>query len=1149
MRAGSLQGWEGALPEDRLTGQDKRALILWIVFGLAGMWFAHRYFFQAFPEASVDFKVSRADARAQAKSFVEGLGENLSGYQSTIAFEVDESAKTYLERELGLQQANRLMSSELNIWYWEVRFFRPLQEEEFRVRVNPAGKVVAYEHKMEEARAEKSLNRTDALAAAEGYLQTRVGTDLGNWQFLPEEANSQTRPNRMDWSFTWERKAFKAKEAPYRLEVALDGDKIGKSQEFLKVPEAWTRDYEHLRSTNTFYGEIAIIPYGFLLGGALWLGISLTRQGKTTWLPALKIGGLVALLSSLMELNQWESLRASYDTHQAYPAFVIMALARILLSGIAAGLMVTLVLPGGEPLYRGSQLDKLRLYKAFTWRGLRSKEFFSSSVVGLAMAATHIGFIVAFYMIGSRLGVWAPQDLNYSDVVNTSFPWIAGVAIGVMAATSEEFLFRLFALPFLRKVSGSRILAVILPAFFWGFLHSSYPQEPGYIRGIEVGLIGILAGLVMLRWGIIATLIWHYTVDASLVGMLLIRSDNLYFKVSGIVVGFAALAPLVFSGVSYLLRGRFEAVGDLLNSAEPAPEIEFAQQTTSQESPLSTRRYDALAAGTIGFLALCVLLGGLAAWKLKQPHIGDYLKVSVDATEATKRADAVLRVHGLNPASYRKAAQMVDTTKPVTNEYLRRRMSVAEINKVYEQRVPGALWLVRYFQDAQPEEFAVTLKPDGSVHAFRHTLAEAAKGPALTKEQAVAIAEKFLQEQKEIDLSQWKLVDSSSEKRPNRSDHLLTWQQNAPLDLEKRDAADSTDHAYARMDVQVLGDQPANYRTYIKIPEDFARKQAEQSLQRTLFNVGQIVLAIGLAVTIIVYFFKRLRTQPVSVPWRRLVLWGSVGLIAYAVNFLLGKGIPGLWEQYSTAMPIRLFLGTAAVGVFIVGGLVLGGMVLLFGLAWNFAARAFGDEHIPTWLGMPGNYYRDAFWIALGGSALLIGLRRALESAMSWAPAMHRSYPAHFGDAFDAVYPAASVIGGGILRALFLTGVVALASSFLGAELRVRWLRLLLFLAVAVSMVSNWGSSLDFLQQFVASLLMLGIIVFGIRRVARFNLLGWFLVIACTSLLGGAVELLSQPNQFYQMQGYIVTAALALLLLWPLLTWRLKPTGEVSATS
>src|SRR5258707_4409295 len=99
-----------------------------------------------------------------------------------------------------------------------------------------------------------------------------------------------------------------------------------------------------------------------------------------------------------------------------------------------------------------------------------------------------------------------------------------------MAATSEEFLFRLFAIPFLEKMTGSRILAVILPAFFWRFLHSPYPQEPGYIRGIEVGLIGMLGLIRMLRWGSVATLIWQYTSDASLVRLLPIRSVQPYVQ-------------------------------------------------------------------------------------------------------------------------------------------------------------------------------------------------------------------------------------------------------------------------------------------------------------------------------------------------------------------------------------------------------------------------------------------------------------------------------------------------------------------------------------------------------------------------------------------------------------------------------------------
>jgi membrane protease YdiL (CAAX protease family) len=1128
------------LAEARLSGSDQRILLLWILLGIAGGFFAHKYFFQAFPEASVDFKVSRAESQKRAKAFVESLGQNLNGYQSTITFDVDENAKTYLERELGLQQANQLMSGALNIWFWEVRFFRPQQEEEFRVRMSPAGKVVGYEHKIEESRGAKSVNRDEAFSSAQQFLESKLGTDLNNWTFLPEEVNSITRPNRLDWSFTWERKGFKAKDAPYRLEVGLQGDSIGGTQEYLQVPEAWMRDYAHLRSTNLFYNQIALIPYGFLLGGALWLGISLSRQGKSSWGPALIIGAVVAALYFLMQLNDWDAVRASYDTHYSYSSFVVRAFLSMLLGAMGTALTVSLVLPGGEPLYREARPQRLRLSRAFTLRGVRSKEFFCAAVVGLSMAAAHLGFIVAFYMIGSRFGVWAPQDLNYSEVVNTSFPWIAGVAIGVLAATSEEFLFRLFAIPFLHKLTGSRVLAVILPAFFWSFLHSAYPQEPGYIRGIEVGMIGIVAGLVMLRWGIMATLIWHYTVDASLVGMLLIRSDNLYFKISGIIVGLAALAPLLFSGILYLSRGHFEEVDDLLNQTDPIGEINLARQSMTGPRGLSTRRYDALTTGTIGFLALCVLLGGLAAWRLKREHIGDYLEMAVDRNSVIQRADTVMREHGLDPRTYRNAAIFVDNTFPVTNEFLRRRMPISEINKIYAERVPGALWRVRYFRDSQPEEYAVTLKPDGSLQGLWHTLPEAANGANLSKEEARSIAENFLREKKQVDLSGWKVVQAESDKRPNRTDTTLAWQQDTPLDPASSDPKDSSDHAYARMELKVLGDEPADFRTYIKIPEEFVRQQEEQTLARTLVFVGQVAVGLGLILAVLVLYFKGLRQPSGSVPWRRLFAWGCVGVIGAAVGFFLGRGIPGLLSGYQTSMPIRLFFGTVGVGVFLLGAVALGILTLLFGLSWSFGARAFGEERLPTWFAMPANYYRDAFWIGLGGSAVLIGLRRTLDFVSAWWPTAHRELPADFGSFFDAIFPGAGLIGGTLFHGLFAVAILALGAAFIGAEMRARWLRLLLFFALAASLVFNWGSAADFFKQFLASMLLLAIVVFGIRTVVRFNILGLLLIVVCTALLGDAAGLLGQPVAAYRRNGYLVIFAIFILLAWPLFMWRVR---------
>jgi membrane protease YdiL (CAAX protease family) len=1131
-------------PSDRLTASNKRALILWVLAGIAGALFAHKFYFRAFPEASVNFKVSRSEALTHAKQFVGELGENINGYQSVIVFNVDDNAKTYLERELGLDQANRLMSSQLNIWYWDVRFFKPQQEEEFRVRVNPGGQTVGYEHKIEEAREGAVLDRNAAQDRAQDFLAGKLGVKLDEWELLPE-VNSTKRPKRVDWSFTWEKRGFRAKDAPYRLQAIVQGDRPGGSEEFLKVPEAWERSYQQLRSTNILYNQIAIIPYFFLLGGALWVAISLTRRGQADWKSAIKLGVLVAALYFLMQMNQWDSLRASYDTHSSYASFVALQIAIALLTAAATALMVTLVFPGAEPLYRASQPARLRLAKAFNLRGLRSKEFFSSAVVGLSLAAAHIGFIVAFYMLGSRIGVWAPQDLNYSDAVNTSFPWIAGVAIGLMAATSEEFLFRLFAIPFIERITGSRILAVILPAFSWSFLHSAYPQEPGYIRGIEVGAIGIVAGIVMLRWGILATLIWHYTVDASLVGLLLIRSNSLYFKISGVIVGAAALAPLLFSGISYLTRGHFEPDEDLLNRAEPAPEVVFSRPAPSPGATTATpsRRYIALAPGMIVFLAVCLLLGGLLTWRIKPHAIGDYLRLSVDARSARTAADAILRRRGVDPRSYRHAAVFVDATDPVTNEFLRQRIGVAALNDIYANQVPGALWRVRYFRDSHPEEYAVIIKPDGSWHSLRHMLAEAAPGASLSKEEAQARAETFLREEKKLDLANWYVADSTSEKRPRRVDHTLVWEQNTSLDAPQLAADRAGAHAHARVEIQVLGDEVANYRTYIKIPDEWRRKQEEVTLFRTIVAFGIPALLLGgLAITVLILFLKNLRSNEVrAIPWRSIVRWSAWSFVGYILILAFGNRIPNLLNAYQTAIPFKTMLIGVGIGALLGAPFYWGGTALLLGIAWYFASRAFGEDRLPGWAGMPAAYYRDALWIALGGTAGFLGLSRLWQVVEAHWPTAHRATAASFGGNFDAIFPAAAILGSAMLRGLLWTGVVGLIASFVAAQIKKPWLRFMLFIGGALAMIGNsWGTPADFAKQFIANAIFLAILVLAIRYLMRLNILACLLVVAGLGLLNAAAELLPQPNLFYRTHGYFVVLMLALLVAWPILAWRTR---------
>jgi membrane protease YdiL (CAAX protease family) len=1133
----------------RLKGREKRALLLWVVAGIIGLWYAQRHFFEAFPEASVKFEISRSEALDRARSFVEAQGNSTAGYRSVIVFGADDEAKTYLERQVGLKEANRMMASDVNVWHWEARFFKPEQEEEFAVTLNPQGNITGYKHKVPEARAGASPTREEAQQTAQDFLTAKLGKAAADWDFLPEQANSAKKPNRLDWSFTWEKHGFKAKDAPERLSITMNGADIGEAGEALKVPEQWQRDYKHLRSTNEFYNTAAIIPYFLLLGSVLWYGIQLTRSGQTSWKLALQLGVIVAVALTAMQLNRWPLDVIGYDTNASYGSFAIQQILGALLFGVGSALTVTLVLPGGEPLYREMKPQFLRLKKAFTGRGLRSKEFFSSVVVGLSFAAAHMGFLVAFYLIANHFGAWSPQEVNYEDSVSTLIPWIGGIAIGLLAATSEEFLFRLFAIPFLRRLTKSWILAIILPAFSWGFLHTAYPNEPPYIRGLEVGLIGIAAGVVMLRWGILATLVWHYTVDASLVGLLLIRSSNWYFRISGIVVGLAVLIPFSYAVYSRLQRGGFEDDEDLLNAA-PDPEQPARIEETQATAESSKAPTSPLSKPVLGFLLVCVVLGGLAALKLKPQHLGNYLKLSVNAKEAAARSTDILRQRGVDAHSYHSITTFEDVTDPVANEYLRQKIGVAALNEIYAKQVPGALWDTRFFQEGQAEEYSVVLKPDGSVHSVHHQLAEAAKGASLSKEDAVAKAEAYLRDEKKMDLAEWSLVDSSSEKRPNRIDHTLIWQRKQLLDATQQNAgaADPATHAFARIQVLVLGDEVSNYRTFIKIPDEWRRVQEGESIWRTLHNVLIAVIGLGLFFSALYFFLREIRSELMKrLPWQRFGVWGLFALACFVAVAICGNAITRtLMSQYKTAIPLKFMYGGLAIGYLIGALFYLGMVVILFAIGWFFLKAAYGEVDWPGWQGMPREYYRDALLIGVGGTAGLIALSRATEWAFRHWPTPHRAFPASFGMDFDSNVPGVAIAAQAILHGLIFSGAIAACGAFVLAHVKPTALRVALFLAVSVALVTAWGSPADFLKQWLAQIIFLGAIVFGVTRVARLNLLGYFLVLAIPTLLLGALELLPQPNSYYHTQGWFVLAVLAGLLLWPATAWlKAKPAAQV----
>src|ERR1022692_869459 len=196
------------------------------------------------------------------------------------------------------------MRSRVRLWRWSWRWFLPLQKEEFRVDVTPAGELAGFQHEIPEAATRPSLPADQARAVAERFLRDTMHRDPAVLDFV--EGSSVTRPARTDHTFTWKERDFDifgTRDATYRLEVTVLGSEPGAYREYLKVPETWQRAYEGLRSRNL---TAQTIDTGFMMLLAVGLLVTIVlrvRSRDVRWRLAAAVGGVGALLYFLANWN------------------------------------------------------------------------------------------------------------------------------------------------------------------------------------------------------------------------------------------------------------------------------------------------------------------------------------------------------------------------------------------------------------------------------------------------------------------------------------------------------------------------------------------------------------------------------------------------------------------------------------------------------------------------------------------------------------------------------------------------------------------------------------------------------------------------------------------------------------------------------
>ncbi|MGD0697951.1 MAG: type II CAAX endopeptidase family protein [Terriglobia bacterium] len=1105
----------------KLTSKEYRIITMAILVAAASLAIGVKYFWRAFPEAAIDFRVTRDDSEPIARQFLAGRNIQVAGYRHAAAFQYDDEGKVYLERTQGLERMNQLTRGPIRVWRWAHRWFRPQQKEEYQVAVTPAGEVVGFLHEMQETAPGANLDPDSAQGIAENFLRDVMKRDLNDLEFVEKSTNK--REARTDHSFIWKQKSVNLGDGSLRVEVDVNGDQVSGYHEFIKVPDQWSRDYARLRSRNETT-QVVDQVFLFLLG--IFMLVVLVQRIRERDVPvrmALAFALVATVLYFLGHLNNFSLEEFGYTTTDAYASFVTRYVMLGLLAAVAWGAFVFYLVASSEPVYRQAFPRLQSLRGTLSWKGLRSRSFFMANVVGIGLTFFFFAYQTIFYLAANKLGAWAPAEVNYSDLLNTRIPWVWVLFIGFIPAVFEELMFRAFAIPFLNRFLRSAPLAIVFAAFIWGFGHAAYPNQPFFIRGLEVGLGGIVIGIMMLRFGVVATMIWHYSVDALYTAFLLLRSHNHYLMASGGVTAGIMLVPLLLALIAYLQTGTFAEEESLTNASATAarPPGERPAPATQAEAPLA---YQPLSQTRLALAAGLVVIF-LALASIKVYRFGENIKLKTTRQDAFRLADDFLKARHVDPSRYHRAAWLRENLDGSTARYLLERRSVEETDRIYRQATRLALWEVRLFRPLEKEEYEILVDAEGArVFAYKHVLDAAAAGASLSMDEARALAEKAVQ-QEGYRLADFDLQENQGEKKKARQDYTFVWQAK-PADPR------NVDEEHYRLEVNVAGDQVVSVSRFFKLPDEWVRQR--EALTMSTIALGTIagLLYVGLSGGALIILVKQIRSG--RIPWRAA---GKVG-IALAVIAGLGEinALPTLDSFYQTSIPLSAFhlvvgvsllLGAAGVGL---GSWVLVGLATsLYPDAW----RIFQGAARRVWR-------RDALVaivVSISAGAALGQVRGLVENRF------HAYFPVSVGlvpDSFDAARPAVSFflrgLESGILYAASVAVIIYLVRF--GLARREWWIGVLGLIFI----ISRGSPTAHSVREFMLTWgmgMLTAVAVIGILALFfRDNVLAYIGTAFLAPILTPMISLLSEPPRFFRWDGGALAVVTLLVMGWLFLAGR-----------
>ena len=835
------------------------------LLSLISIIFSITYQDRIFPSITTPITMSQAEAINKAVQLNQksplGLPKSASHAASYVT---DQDVNNYLSLE---DPTNQLLNDTLDsnltqTSYWSVRLFQPKEIRENYFMFAPDGSAYGFEFRLSEEYQAPSLSKQAATKLAQSTLLNYKIKGINTKNYTLRDHSEEKVNSRIDHLFVYENTKEKLADAHLQIKITVSGNVVSALVPTVKLPETFLKEYENTRSFNATLGAIGnviiVIGYGALLITGAYHG---AKSKKLDWRSCTTISLLISFFYMLNTINFLPAFwYSAYKTTQSFGVFVAQIIFGSMGSAIVNFIQVLIPLTVGEYLTRKAYPNLPQLWNWWHTESAASKQTAYYIKLGYIIFGCSIGFQAMFYLMSQKIpGVWIPTGPLFDPNFITAYlPALTPFSISFQAGIWEELLFR--AVPIASAVLIGRhykreklALAIIIPlqAIIFGLAHASYPQQPFYIRTIELGIPFTIYGLIYLRNGLLPLITAHFLFDVFATSTILfsMNTPQIWIQQTLALIILAAPALVVLKArVKKASWSGTQLPERYLNKNWKNPSQATDDQVSQYHQTPQLSHHMIYTVYTMGIIAVCVLGSiWLSSPQLTQPlsiYKKDAIRKAIQIAEQqqmnldkpwTITTNISLKEHE-NTVKY-----LIDSIgKEATTKLLQKpnyHINDQEIDLT--PYLPKYTWDTRFalFEGTQDDKAEIlTVSTSNQTTLFEHTKSENIKAPSLEGEQAATLAQKAVNEMTGTN-QKFDIIKKIAHTTPaNRTDWQITFE------LANMNDADPVK---PRIDILITGNQITGQKQYLHIPEKWINQQTINAQELlTIAGIESIIKTI-----------------------------------------------------------------------------------------------------------------------------------------------------------------------------------------------------------------------------------------------------------------------------------------------------------------